>query len=124
MVLEKYTQNESQRKWNKYRNFGTEYMIKREDILSFLRERKDDLFSEFQLVKIGLFGSFARNEGGEDSDIDIIVEFQPNTENLYEKKSRLKELVSRKFNRNVDLCREKYIKPFYKTQILESVIYV
>lgn len=99
-------------------------MIKREDILSFLRERKDELFSEFQLVKIGLFGSFARNEGGDDSDIDIIVEFQPNTENLYEKKSKIKELVSRKFNRNVDLCREKYIKPFYKTQIQESVIYV
>ncbi len=111
-------------KWNKYRNFGTEYMIKREDILSFLRERKEDLCSEFQLVKIGLFGSFARNEGGEDSDIDIVVEFQPNTENLHEKKSKIKELLRRRFNRDVDLCREKYIKPFYKAQILESVIYV
>jgi len=111
-------------KLNKYRNFGTEYMIKREDILSFLRESKDDLFSEFQLVKIGLFGSFARNEGGEDSDIDIIVEFQPNTQNLHEKKSKIKELLRRKFNRDVDLCREKYIKPYYKTQILESLFYV
>ena len=37
-------------------------MIKKDEILSFLRERKDELFSEYQLVKIGLFGSFARNE--------------------------------------------------------------
>ena len=46
-------------------------MLKRDDILSFLRERKEELFSEYQLIKIGLFGSFARNEGTEESDIDL-----------------------------------------------------
>ncbi len=99
-------------------------MIKRDEILSFLRERKDELFSEYQLVKIGLFGSFARNEGTEDSDIDLIVEFQPNTENLSDKKSKIKSLVAKRFDREVDLCREKYIKPYFKSQILQSAIYV
>lgn len=99
-------------------------MIKRDEILSFLREREDELFSEYQLVKIGLFGSFARNEETEDSDIDLIVEFQPNTENLSEKKSKIKSLVSKRFDREVDLCREKYIKPYFKSQILQSTIYV
>ena len=63
-------------------------MVDRDEILSFLREKKDVLFSKYQLSKIGLFGSFARNEGTEDSDIDLIVEFQPDTGNLSEKKSK------------------------------------
>ena len=99
-------------------------MIKREEILSFLQDKKDELFTEYQLVKIGLFGSFARNEGTEYSDIDLIVEFEPNTKNLSEKKSKIKDLVGNRFNRDVDICREKYIKPYFKTQIIQSVIYV
>lgn len=96
----------------------------RDEILSFLREKKDELFSEYQLVKIGLFGSFARNEGTEDSDIDLIVEFEPDTKNLLEKKSEIKSLLATRFGREVDLCREKYLKPYFKSQILQSAIYV
>jgi predicted nucleotidyltransferase len=99
-------------------------MLSKEDILSFLEEKKEELFSEYQLIKIGLFGSFAKDEGTGDSDIDLIVEFQPNTENLAEKKYRIKALVRKQFNREVDLCREKYIKPYFKSQILQSAIYV
>jgi len=99
-------------------------MIRKEEILAFLRERKEELFSEYQLVKIGLFGSFAKNEETEDSDIDLIVEFEPNTKNLSEKKSKIKSLVQKEFNREVDLCREKYIKPYFKSQILKTAIYV
>jgi predicted nucleotidyltransferase len=99
-------------------------MAKREEILSFLQEKKDILFSEYKLVKLGLFGSFARNEALDDSDIDLIVEFQPNTENLSQKKSEIRDLVSKRFGRQVDLCREKYIKPYFKPQILQSAIYV
>jgi hypothetical protein len=90
----------------------------------FFKRKKDELFSEFQLVKLGLFGSFARNEANEKSDIDLILEFQPNTESLSEKKLKIKLLVANKFNREVDLCREKYIKPYFKKQILKSTIYV
>ncbi|HMO41317.1 MAG TPA: nucleotidyltransferase domain-containing protein [Saprospiraceae bacterium] len=99
-------------------------MIKKDEILSFLKEHKDQLFSEYQLIRIGLFGSFARDEATANSDIDLIVEFEPNTENLSEKKSKIKDLVAKKFDREVDLCREKYIKPYFKHQILQSVIYV
>jgi predicted nucleotidyltransferase len=61
-------------------------MIGKEEILAFLKEHKHELFSTHQLVKLGLFGSFARNEHTEKSDIDLIIEFQPNTENISEKK--------------------------------------
>ncbi|MBK7232376.1 MAG: nucleotidyltransferase domain-containing protein [Saprospiraceae bacterium] len=99
-------------------------MVKREDIITFLKEKKDILFFDYQLVKLGLYGSFARNEGTENSDIDIIVEFKPNTEDLLDKKAKIKNLIGSKFNRKVDICREKYIKPYFRAQILESSIYV
>lgn len=99
-------------------------MTEREDILAFLRERKQVLFTDYQLVKLGLFGSFARNEATEISDIDLIIEFRPNTKEIFEKKINIKHLIQTKFDRKVDLCREKYIKPYFKSQILESVIYV
>ena len=99
-------------------------MTERDRILSFLSAIKAHLVADYQIVKIGLFGSFARNEATADSDIDILVEFQPNTENLAEKKLRLKQLLTAQFDRKVDLCREKYIKPYFKPQILQSTIYV
>ncbi len=86
--------------------------------------QKSELFTEYQLTKIGLFGSFAEDKGTENSDIDLIVEFELNIEGLSEKKSKIKDLVSKRFNRKVDLCRKKYIKPYFKSHILKSVIYV
>ena len=93
-------------------------------MLAFLKEKKDTFFVDYQLVKIGLFGSFVRNEQTAASDIDIIVEFSPKTENLSEKKSAIKHIIEKQFGRKVDLCREKYIKPYFKAQILKSVVYV
>lgn len=44
-------------------------------ILSYLREQKDFLETEFGVTKIALFGSFARNEERPDSDIDLLKVF-------------------------------------------------
>ena len=99
-------------------------MINQTDILKFLAEQKSFFLQEFQIIKIGLFGSYARGEQSDKSDIDLIVEFAPNTSQLFEKKARLKSILKKKFNKDVDICREKYIKPYFKNQILNSAIYV
>ena len=99
-------------------------MLSKSDILLYLKENKDHLFSNFQLTKLGLFGSFARDEASKESDIDLLVEFQPKTKNLSQKKAELKKVVGKEFQREVDICREKYIKPYFKSQILKSAIYV
>lgn len=99
-------------------------MVSKEDILDYLSEKKDEFFSEYQLVKLGLFGSFARGEASEHSDIDLIIEFKQNTEDLPDKKSKIKLAVENQFHREVDLCREKYMKPYFKSHILKSAIYV
>ena len=98
--------------------------ITREELVAYLREKKEDFFADYGLVKLGLFGSFARNAGSKDSDIDLLIDFQPNTPDLHEKKLAIKSLVEAHFDRKVDLCTEKYIKPYFRSQILRSVIYV
>ena len=43
-----------------------------------IKELKPVLEKKYKVKSIGLFGSFARDEANEDSDIDILVEFSGN----------------------------------------------
>ena len=52
-------------------------MKTREEILSILQERKPDLAKRFGLKRLALFGSFARGDNKEGSDVDILVEVPP-----------------------------------------------
>lgn len=99
-------------------------MTTKSDILTYLAIQKKAFQKEFHLTKLGLFGSFARDEQSAKSDIDLLVEFAPHTPHLSEKKAKIKTLLKAQFRREVDICREKYIKPYYKEQILKSAIYV
>ena len=99
-------------------------MNDRQDILDYLKTEKSSLMQAYQLTKIGLFGSFAKGTQHTDSDIDLLVEFIPDTPALFEKKQKLTEQLQAVFQRRVDVCREKYLKPYFKDQILSSVVYV
>ena len=82
------------------------------------------LNNKYHLKKIGIFGSFARNEQTEKSDIDLLVEYESNTLKLYDVEEDLRNYISTTFNRKVDICTEKWMKPFFKPLILKEVIYV
>ena len=99
-------------------------MVEREHVLDYLKSKKPEFNRDFSITKLGLFGSYARNEQTGDSDIDLLVEFALGTEALSEKKRKIKKAVQVEFQREVDLCREKYIKPYFSQQILNSVIYI
>lgn len=99
-------------------------MANRDSIINFIKEQKDFLYRNYNLTSLGIFGSYSRNEQNTGSDLDLIVEFVPDTKNLLEKKEEIKKFFSKKFKIKVDICREKYLKPYYKQTILESVIYV
>ena len=94
------------------------------NILSYLKDNKDRLLNDYHLTKIGLFGSMARGEQNDTSDIDLAIEFEPNTPDLYSLKLKLKEEIQSKFDRQVDICRLKYIKPIFKSQIQAEIKYV
>ena len=92
-------------------------------ILSFLRENKDVFRREYHISKLGLFGSYARGDANEESDIDLLIEFDGEVD-IFETKIMIRELIKAKLNKDVDICREKYLKSYAKEKILSEVIYV
>lgn len=72
---------------------------------------------------LGVFGSFARNELRTDSDVDVLVAFEPRHktfDNLYEVGEALEEV----FGRRVDLVTEDSLSPHIGPYILREVQYV
>jgi len=45
------------------------------DIRNLLHARKEQLFQKYPIKSLAIFGSYARNEQTEQSDLDILVEF-------------------------------------------------
>lgn len=69
-------------------------------ILACLRSNKEFLEKEFGVTKIALFGSFARNEARDDSDIDLLIEAK---EKCFENRFYLREYLEKEFKRKVDV---------------------
>jgi predicted nucleotidyltransferase len=49
-------------------------MITREEIVARLRRERGTLSSRYPIHRLALFGSWARGEAREDSDVDVLVE--------------------------------------------------
>jgi uncharacterized protein len=98
-------------------------MLTSNDILGFLRQNKPFINEHFFCSQIGLFGSFARNEQAEDSDIDIIVRFRDDAPDLYHLEIALKEYLKKQFNREIDICSEKWIRPVFRPLVTKEAIY-
>ncbi|PIR92370.1 nucleotidyltransferase [Candidatus Falkowbacteria bacterium CG10_big_fil_rev_8_21_14_0_10_44_15] len=89
--------------------------IKINNQLPFLKKR-------YHVKKMGVFGSVARAEAGENSDIDILVEFNAPI-GLFDF-IELEDCLSKKLHKKVDLVSKKALKPAIKKDILTEVIYV
>ena len=99
-------------------------MKSKKEIILFLRENKNYFKEDFHITKIALFGSFAREEQGEESDVDILIELENNTPNIFELKNELRSYLKSKLDREIDIAREKYLKSYNKEEILKEAIYV
>ena len=97
-------------------------MLVLQDCIEKLSDFKQMFAQKFGITKLGIFGSVARNEQTEDSDIDIVVEVRkPTLQLMYELKEALKQL----FNCEVDLVRFRdTLRPLFKSNIQRDVIYV
>jgi uncharacterized protein len=98
-------------------------MLSSIEIIKFLNEHKSYLRNHFYCSEIGLFGSFARNEQTDLSDIDILVVFEANAPNLFEIEIELKEYLKKQFNREIDICSRKWIRPIFRPLVLKDAIY-
>ena len=78
-----------------------------------------DTMMPFHPLQIGIFGSVARSENTEDSDIDILYLLKDpiGLLNLV----RIKNSLEEKLNKKVDLVSEKYIHPELKPYVMNDL---
>ena len=82
--------------------------MNRAEVLDLLRTHKPMLEQRFGVTKLALFGSFARDQVTEKSDIDILVHFnRPATSKTY---FGVQFYIEDLLNRNVDLVTDKALR--------------
>ena len=92
-----------------------------DEIKSTLKENKKRLFSEYAIESLAIFGSYARRNQKESSDLDVLVEFNAKIGiRFVDLANELESLVGFK----VDLVSKKGIKEKYLKAISSDLVYV
>lgn len=91
-----------------------------EDIISKLREIMPVLAEKYSVRNLEAFGSYARGQQSEGSDIDILVEFHE-TIDLF-KFMELEDFLGEALGVKVDLVMKDTLKPRIKKEILKEAI--
>ena len=73
--------------------------------------------------RLGVFGSYARNEAGADSDVDVLVGFE-DRHRTFDNLCAVGEALEEVFHRRVDLVTEDSLSPYIGPHILREVKYV
>lgn len=94
----------------------------RATVLKLLTEHSDELRSRFGTRRLAVFGSAARDELREDSDIDVLVAFEgaPTFDGYFD----LKAFLERLLGRPVDLVTESGLKPRARRHVEQDLIRV
>lgn len=96
-------------------------MINKKDIEDILIANKSRLIAKYHLKSIGIFGSFTRGDFMDDSDIDILIDYeQPIGVEFIDLAQELEKIL----NHKVDLVSRKGIKPKYFNEIQKDLVYV
>ncbi|MEO6949047.1 MAG: nucleotidyltransferase family protein [Ginsengibacter sp.] len=97
-------------------------MTTKENIIATLKFHKNQL-SEFGVRNIGLFGSYARNEQSSKSDIDLLVDFDPEKEN-FDNFMEVCNLIEEIFeNQRVEIVTKNGLSKYIGPKILKDVMY-
>ncbi len=96
--------------------------MKREDIVASLKRFKTTKGKEYQIRRIGLFGSAARDRINPQSDIDVVVELD--RQDLFTLIG-IKQDLEEQLQRQVDVvCYREKMNGFLKTRIEKEAVYV
>ena len=97
-------------------------MTTKENILSTLKLHKQ-AFSKFGVCSVGLFGSYVRGEQLINSDIDLLLDFEPEKEN-YDNYMAVCDMLEAIFNNEkVEIVTKNGLSPYIGPSILNEVAY-
>ncbi|MCP4551382.1 MAG: nucleotidyltransferase [Bacteroidetes bacterium] len=94
----------------------------KKDIIRILKNYKREFANQYNILTIGIFGSVARGEAGDESDVDIVVRIsEPDFFIL----AGIKNDLENRLNKSVDIVSYKdSMNPFLKMRIDSEVVYV
>ena len=93
----------------------------RESAINLLKANLENIL-KYGVKTIGIFGSIARNEAKESSDLDVLVEYKEGSLNL-DSYMDLKYYLEELFNCPVYLVTISSIKPYLKEKVMREVVY-
>jgi uncharacterized protein len=96
-------------------------MLTKNYILSKLTELKPMLYKDYSVKEIGLFGSFSDDSFSENSDIDLLVEFE---KPIGWKYFSLEIYLENIFGRKIDMVTKNALKNQIRDRVLKQVNYV
>ena len=96
--------------------------MRRAEALGVLQEHKQELADKYGVTRIGIFGSVARDEATENSDVDVVVEMtRPDLFFMV----HIKDLLEAVMHCHVDIVRYRTrMNDFLKQRIDEEAVYV
>ena len=96
-------------------------MLTKEKILDILRRNKPYFEKELGVIRIGLFGSYAKEIQLKDSDVDILVELD---EPSWKKLCGVWDILEKQFNNKVDLIRQgPHLRKKFMQTVQREIIY-
>ena len=98
-------------------------MTTKESIIATLKSHKPEL-SKFGVSNVGLFGSYLRNEQTNDSDIDLLIDFEPDKES-FDNYMAVYDIFENIFkNQEVEVVTKNSLSKYIGPKILKDVMYV
>jgi uncharacterized protein len=91
------------------------------ELLAFLHDNRARL-SAFGLQRCGVFGSFVRGEQTNESDVDLLVEFEPGRKS-FDSFMALSFFLEDTLGRRVELVTPESLSPYIGPHILREVEY-
>ena len=95
--------------------------MNRDQVLAELRRHRQDIEQRFAIKHLSVFGSAARDELRDDSDIDVLVEFKGTA--TFDGYMDLKFYLETLLKRNVDLVTQDAVKPRMRPMIEQEAIH-
>jgi uncharacterized protein len=95
--------------------------MKKEQVMAILKENRDRL-DDFHVTAIYLFGSVLRGEEKKTSDIDLLVEFDPDARIGLFQFSRLQRMLSELLGCKVDLVTPEALHKTMRGQVLKEAV--
>jgi predicted nucleotidyltransferase len=94
---------------------------KKEEVLTIIRNHQQEI-KDLGVRRYGFFGSFVREEATEQSDIDILIEFEPG-QKTFDNFMQLAFFLEDLLGREVDLVTAESLSPYIGPHILKEVEY-